>query len=663
MTRRLLLAAALLALALPASAGAAEPAAATISAESPATSWHGTVTGGYASYAALVLAEAGGAEGSVPCVAPSCDSYALTVAGGPRRVQIVVRSPQTEIVSVRVTSPSGRARYDSGFADPAETVVEIPSAEPGTYTVAVTTNALDEATYTATASSSEPDPPSDGPRDYDEYTYEKVRIPMRDGVEISAEIWRPKTAPGVKVPVIAHLTPYHVLSPANAADRLPMVDGAELVFRGYAFVFADVRGTWASGGCWDYGGEKEIRDGHDLVEWLGTRDWSNGKVGMMGVSYPGTTPNATAISQPKHLATIVPISGISRWYGYAYQQGARATYSGESDDIDPPGDTPTDFMFAYGFLPPPDAEALASPDQTSARWHVCGRTRKAMKGYSTQPDYDAFWKARDYLRRAKKVKVPVLLSHGLQDFNVKTWEGTAWWEAVRGPKALVLGQWPHAYPGTYWDKWQGLMERWFARYLYGVENGVEDEPRVHVQTNDGAWHDQADFGPNATVATAFSLGGSDFSFTDDGLLTESEVLRGVGEGTRWTRVPVPGTDGPLRFGGRPVLSLSATSDAPGTHATAVLLDVDSAGAAVVISRAFMNARYREGLARGIDLPAGHAVTLPLEFIDKDWIVAAGHHLELRIASSSATWVLSDEHRAGNVFHLGESSLELPLYTE
>jgi X-Pro dipeptidyl-peptidase len=656
--RRALLLAAISTLLVAAPASAAEPSAATISADQPATSWRGELTGGYATYAALVGAQAGGEEGSVPCVAPACDRFTLTVTGE-RRVQLVVRSPESDTVTVRVTEPSGRVRYDNGFAEGAETVLTIPKAQ-GAYVIDVTTSALDTSTYTAIATASDPVPEPEGPADYGAYTYEKVRIPMRDGVEISAEIYRPVVPAGTQVPVLLHFTPYHVLS-VHGADRLPMVDGAEMVFRGYAFVFADVRGTWSSGGCWDYGGPKEVADGHDLVEWLGTRPWTNGRVGMMGVSYPGTTPNAAAVAQPDHLATIIPISGISRWYGYAYQQGVRATTSGEDADIDPPGVTPPDFMAAYGFLPPPDPDALLAPDQTSQRWRVCGRIKKTLKAYDPQPDYDAFWKARDYLRRAKRVQVPVLLSHGLLDFNVKTWEGTAWWEKVRTPKALVLGQWPHAYPGTYWPQWQGLLDRWLARWLYDVPNGVEHEPPVHVQTNDGVWHDQAGWGRAFTTPARFPLGGADFTYLDDGALTESEVLRGAGEGVRWARVPVPGTEGPLRFGGRPVLELRATSDQPSTHFTAVLLDVGPDGATTVISRAFMNGRYRDGLERGKDLEPGVPATFPLEFIDKDWVVAADHHLELRIASSSATWVASDPRRASNVLHLGASRLTLPRY--
>src|SRR5687767_5506232 len=252
-------------------------------------------------------------------------------------------------------------------------------------------------------------------------TYQRLRVTMRDGVELSVDLWRPVVPEGMKVPVILTLTPYHVLNraldPLNETD-LPPGDGAYYVPRGYAYAVADVRGTYLSGGCWDYGGIKERQDGYDIVEWFGTRDWSNGKVAMTGASYDGTTANAAAVEQPPHLATIVPISSISRWWGYAYQQGARSSYSGESADIDPPSDTPTDFMFAYGFLPPPSPDALTAAQQVAMRWNLCDRVEQTLHGYDTEPDYDAFWKARDYLRRADQVEVPVLVAHGFLDFNV-----------------------------------------------------------------------------------------------------------------------------------------------------------------------------------------------------------------------------------------------------
>lgn len=496
-------------------------------------------------------------------------------------------------------------------------------------------------------------------RNYPEFTYARLRVPMRDGVELSVDIWRPVTPKNAQVPVILSLTPYHALYYAldrNEAD-LPSGDAALFVPKGYAYARADVRGTYNSGGCWDYGGLKERHDGYDLVEWLGTRSWSNGKVAMTGASYDGTTANAAAVENPPHLATIVPVSAISRWWGYAYQQGARSTYSGEDADIDPPSDTPMDFMFAYGFLPPPDPGSLTSAQQIAMRWNLCDRVEKALMGYDTQPDYDAFWKERDYLRLADRVKVPVLVTHGQLDFNVKTWEGTAWFQALKTEKAMVIGQWPHASPRGNYPDWDQFLERWFERWLYGVRNGVEDEPAVRVETNDQKWHLQETWG--AGRSKTFPLAGDTFSYLDDGTLTESEMLRGAGEGQRYVRVPVPGTEG-LRFEGRPVLHLKAQTDSPSTHFTAVLCDVGPSGACDVVSRAFLNARYNWGLEEGRDLEPGKKTTFDLQFIDKSYVLAKDHSLELLIASSSNTWVAPDESRATNTLYLKDSSIEIPL---
>jgi X-Pro dipeptidyl-peptidase len=515
--------------------------------------------------------------------------------------------------------------------------------------------ARNETTRTGGGVARQSGPP--GPGSYPEFTYERLRVPMRDGVELSVDIWRPVTN-GVKVPVILTLTPYHALYKAldPVEEDLPSGDAELYVPQGYAYAQADVRGTYNSGGCWDYGGLNERHDGYDLVEWLGTRDWSNGKVAMTGGSYDGTTANAAAVENPPHLATIVPISAISRWWGYAYQQGTRSTYSGESADSDPPSDTPADFMFAYGFLPPPDPGSLTSAQQIAMRWQPCDRIEKLLAGYNPQPDYNAFWKERDYLRRAKKVKVPVLVSHGQLDFNVKTWEGTQWFEAVRTPKIMVLGQWAHASPRGRMPGWDELLSRWYARWLYGVRNRVEKGPRVMIQTNDREWRAEKSWSAGKTKR--FRLEGGEVSYFDDGTLTESEMLRSPAS-DRFVTVDVPAAED-LRLQGRPVLHLAASSDSPTTHFVAVLLDVGPGGQGTVISRAFMNARYRDGLEKGVDLGPGKKGVFDLEFIDKDYIVASGHHLRLVIASSSNTWVAPDASRATNTLYLDESTLELPL---
>ena len=240
---------------------------------------------------------------------------------------------------------------------------------------------------------------------------------------------------------------------------------------------------------------------------------------------------------------------------------------------------------------------------------------------------------------------------------MKTWESTAWYEALRTEKVLVMGQWPHAAPRGKYPEWDELLGKWYERWLYGVRNGVEKEPPVRIQANDREWR-VGEWG--RARKKAFALGGEPTTIVDDGTLDEEQMLRGVGAGTRFVRLAVPGTDRGLHLQGRPVLRLAFTSDSPSTQLDAVLCDVGPDGACRIVSRAFLNARYLAGLTAGKDLVPGQEYVANLEFIDKDHVVAEGRRLELIISSSSTTWVVPDELRARNTLLLGKSSLVLPL---
>jgi uncharacterized protein len=123
-----------------------------------------------------------------------------------------------------------------------------------------------------------------------------VRIPLRDGVELAATVYRPA---GQKepLPVIFTLTPYIADSYHPRAMYFAR--------HGYVFALVDVRGRGSSGGTFEPFAQ-EARDGHDVVEWLARQSWSNGKVTMWGGSYAGYDQWATAKERPPHLVTIVP---------------------------------------------------------------------------------------------------------------------------------------------------------------------------------------------------------------------------------------------------------------------------------------------------------------------------------------------------------------------
>ena len=104
-----------------------------------------------------------------------------------------------------------------------------------------------------------------------------VKVPMRDGVNLSADIYFPRGEPG-PFPVILGRTPYD-----NMAEELTEA-GRFFPQYGYVFVAQDVRGKNDSDGDF-YPYQNEFEDGHDTIEWIGAQPWCDGNVGMVGASY------------------------------------------------------------------------------------------------------------------------------------------------------------------------------------------------------------------------------------------------------------------------------------------------------------------------------------------------------------------------------------------
>jgi predicted acyl esterase len=138
-----------------------------------------------------------------------------------------------------------------------------------------------------------------------------VRVSMRDGVGLVADVYRPD-APGT-FPVLLQRTPYNRAQPGT---------GILLASHGYVVVLQDTRGRYDSEGEF-YPFRSEGRDGFDTVEWAATLPYSNGKVGMFGGSYVGATQMLAAAAHPPHLAAIFPYVTASEYYeGWTYQSGA-----------------------------------------------------------------------------------------------------------------------------------------------------------------------------------------------------------------------------------------------------------------------------------------------------------------------------------------------------
>src|SRR4051794_32858035 len=139
-----------------------------------------------------------------------------------------------------------------------------------------------------------------------------VRVKMRDGVSLVADVYRPVS--DEKFPVLLERTPYNRTGEAGTANNLAS--------HGYIVVLQDTRGRFASGGEF-YPFRYESADGFDTVEWAAKLDQSNGKVGMFGGSYVGATQMLAAMAVPPHLVAIFPYVTASEYYdGWTYQNGA-----------------------------------------------------------------------------------------------------------------------------------------------------------------------------------------------------------------------------------------------------------------------------------------------------------------------------------------------------
>lgn len=143
-----------------------------------------------------------------------------------------------------------------------------------------------------------------------------VRVPLRDGVHLSATVFKPKTMPA-PLPVVFTLTPYIADSYQDRASYFAR--------HGYVFALVDVRGRGNSDGAFEPFAN-EARDGYDVVEWLARQPWSNGKVAMWGGSYAGFDQWATLKEHPPHLATIVPAAAAAAAVDFPFYSGIFSDY-------------------------------------------------------------------------------------------------------------------------------------------------------------------------------------------------------------------------------------------------------------------------------------------------------------------------------------------------
>lgn len=472
---------------------------------------------------------------------------------------------------------------------------------------------------------------------FDDVVHEVLRVPMRDGTRLYAEVWRPR-AQG-RYGVILESSPYNGGNSRSGYLRyVPSGLAGYFAPRGYAVVLADVRGTGNSEGCMDYLGAVDGLDLYDLVESLGRAPWSNGRVGMTGVSYVGSTPVLAASVAPPSLKTIVPVAGLAQMYDHQFQAGV-----------------PYDLQWV-GVAGTYDLQAARHPADTddpgfarNMASYGCGLPNSALTEGADffTGRYTVWHAARDHRDGAVAAQIPVFLVQGFQDGSVRP--VAARWlldqRGVRPGDKLWLGQWNHNQPPR-GQQWVGALQRWFDHQL--LERDVDTGPPVEVFLNGldevGPVTDLSDpalapyRGPVRTATswpdttdrvTFYPAGGGSLptSAPDEGSTVFPAYARTPG--LAFTSTPF---DADTEFAGFPEVTLNVAIATARIDVFAVLQDVDEFGSVNTIGQATMNPQLRAGLGVVTPVVPGEMMTLRPPSQPIDYLIRAGHRVRVVITS-------------------------------
>lgn len=345
-----------------------------------------------------------------------------------------------------------------------------------------------------------------------------VMVPMRDGVRLATDVYRPTGPHGVvgdPLPVLLHRTPYNKVTTEE-------YDGWAHMFarRGYVAVLQDCRGCFGSGGELDFL-VGEAPDGQDTVRWLRAQPWCDGQVGTWGTSYCGWTQTATAAAGTEGLAAMVPNQSGSNGYTSSIRHGGAMElriiawaflHSARNARRDPAREPWLDAALNIGA--PTFGDWLQ-------RWPIRpGATQLALDpAYErsalrllTGADHSEFWQDPGLNPAAHLdafTDAPILLMGGWYDSYTRgtfeLYEGLA--ARKKGPVRVVVGPWVHGGTGepAAGDVWfghdaaldfAGTHLRWYDRWLKGIPTGADGDAPVRIFVMGGG---SGERGPNGLL--------------------------------------------------------------------------------------------------------------------------------------------------------------------
>jgi putative CocE/NonD family hydrolase len=314
---------------------------------------------------------------------------------------------------------------------------------------------------------------------------DEVMVPMRDGVELATDVYRP--AGDEALPTILIRTPYK--------KEMVEVKAKFYARRGYAVAVQDCRGRFASGGVWEPF-IHEADDGYDAIEWLATQPWSSGKIGMIGGSYLGWVQWWAASRRPPHLVTIIPnVSPPDPLYNIPYEYGVffmlGSVWWADVLESEATGDLSGVAMSKIGEKK--FGKLLRALPVIELDKAVLGKENKYWRKWIQHPSNDSYWAPANFSQRLAAVDIPVFHQSGWFDGDGIGSKLNYLLMRSHGHdnQKLVLGPWGHTDTATrkVGDRdfgptaiidLQDKYLRWFEHWLKGADSGILDEPLVSI---------------------------------------------------------------------------------------------------------------------------------------------------------------------------------------
>jgi len=524
------------------------------------------------------------------------------------------------------------------------------------------------------------------------------------------DVTRPaQTNDGLQLPVIYETSPYYAGTAGNDPELFwnvkheigevpappkhvevvrrgerPIISNSQVrtwVPRGYIVVHSSSPGTGLSDGSPTVGGDNESLAPMAVIEWLAGKDngykertgdekvhafWSTGNVGMTGTSYNGTLPLAAATTGVEALKAIIPVAPNTSYYHYYRSNGlvrSPGGYLGEDIDV------------LYEFIHSGEESKRAYGNRT-----IRDEEMRAQMDRATG-DYNAFWAGRDYLNDMAPMKAALLMSHGFNDWNVMPEHSYRIYNKAREmglPVQIYYHQGGHGGPPPI-----SMMNRWFTRYLFEIENGVEQDPKAWIvrEGDDRLSPTPYPDYPNPLsedVVVHLTKGGN----TQGGLTTNKssrkkemliddvslagEYLARVKSSPHRLLYTTPLLSDDLHISGTASITLSLSSSEPAANLSVWLVSLpwnDEDNASIydnIITRGWADPQNHESIYTSQPLKPGEFYDITFELQPDDQIIPAGQQLGLMIFSSDREFTLHPTPGTELKVDLKRSSLTLPI---